>query len=105
MQLLTPLHLESFELLCDQWDIYQTKSIGIRKGSLSETFATDKGYEQRSPHAVARDKAFDSFMQLAAKFGLTPYALKSIQSKSRGGGGNSPTDPVSEFAAAKYETD
>lgn len=108
LRLLTALHLETFEALCDWWHVYQDNKVFLQANPDRETFCTDSGYEQRSPYAVARNEAFENFLKLSAKFGLTPEALKKLQGGRGGGGKPAAEDPagaIGEFAAEKYSDD
>ena len=105
LRLLTSLHLETFEALCDWWDVYQTNKLFLQKHPDREMFATDSGYEQRSPRAVQRNEAFENFLKLSAKFGLTPDALKRLQGRRAAGKSSpadDPADAIGRFAMGKY---
>ena len=108
MQWLTPLHLESLEALCDWWHVYFEAKLYLQDNPTKATFATESGYEQRSPVAIARNEAFQNFSALCARFGLTPEALAKLHGRGSGRRGGVPAaeDPagkVAAFAARKYE--
>ena len=106
LHLLTSLHLESLEALCDQWHNYQTHKIHLQQFPADEFFETESGYQQRSPRSVAREKAFDNLTRLWPKFGLTPESLKKIKRirATETPGQAAIADALGEFAAEKYES-
>lgn len=104
------LHLESFETLCDWWDVYQTNKLALIANPDAAYFTTESGYQQRSPVAVARNEAFTNFLKLSEQFGLTPEATRKVNSGANGGsrvsrGNTEADDPaatIKMFAARKY---
>jgi P27 family predicted phage terminase small subunit len=108
LRMLTRLHLESLELMCDWWDVYQVHKLHLQKHPDAEFFTTDSGYEQRSPRATARDGAYTNFVKLATQFGLTPQSsgriAKGRPSRAKPTG-DDPSDEIGKFAASKYGED
>lgn len=98
-KILTPLHLESFRVLCETWQQYREHSDRLAK--LDDwTFSTDRGYVAELPEVRLRQRALDTLTRLWPKFGLTPEALAKIN--KHGGAPKGKLSPLEQFAAAKY---
>lgn len=98
-KILTPLHIDSFRVLCEQWQQYRRLS-ELLDGSESLTFTTDRGYVQEIPEVRLRQVALANLQKLWPKFGLTPEALAKLG--KHGGARGKKLTPLEEFAAAKY---
>lgn len=99
-RILTPLHLESFGVLCETWQSYRTLTDYL--GALKDwTFTTDKGYMAEIPQVRLRQVALLTLQRLWPKFGLTPEALAKLN--KHGGARGKRLTPLEEFAASKYE--
>jgi len=108
LRLLTALHLDTLEILCHWYDVFMVKHVALSKNPSLETFETDSGYQQKTPAAAMRDKAYEHWTKLLPRFGLTPEALKKLKrlKEPAAGSGRSsgpPADPVAAFAASKYD--
>lgn len=109
LRLLTALHLDTLEVLCHWFQVFMQKHLALQDNPALETFETDSGYQQKTPAAAMRDKAYEHWTKLLPRFGLTPEALKKLKrlkEPAAGGSGRSggvSVDPVAAFAAAKYE--
>lgn len=108
LRLLTPLDLEALEALCHQWDDYLTWHLAIQRDPSLAIVEYESGARQKSPEASLRDSAYDRWLKLLPRFGLSPEHLRKLRrlkepSGSRGGSpGQVETDPVAEFARQKY---
>lgn len=109
LRLLTALHLEALEALCHQWDDYLTWQIAIRKKPALAIVEFESGARQKSPEATLRDSAYDRWLKLLPRFGLSPEhlrKLKRLKEPTAGGGRGSrardDVDPVAAFARQKY---
>ncbi|QDV24402.1 phage terminase small subunit P27 family [Aureliella helgolandensis] len=98
--ILTPLHTDTFRVLCETWQEYRTLSQWLEADPSRMTFTTNSGYEQVTPQVTQRDKANANLQKLWAKFGLTPNALAQLGKhggvKARG------VSPLTQFAQKKY---
>ncbi len=99
--ILTPMHVQTFRVLCEQWQTYRSLTKWLSDDPSRYTFCTDKGYESETPQVRQRDKALDQLQKLWLKFGLTPHALATLN-KQRGKY-VSQIPAISQFAKSKYE--
>lgn len=102
LEILTPLHLRTFRVLCDQWQTYRRLTVWLEADPGRLTFTTENGYEQETPQVRLRDKALDQMQKLWLKFGLTPHALATLN-KQRGNKGGPLSSEIERFAKEKYE--
>lgn len=103
LNILTPLHLETFRVLCEQWQQYRALSVWLEADPTRMTFEMPSGYQQETPQVRQRDKALASLQKLWLKFGLTPHALTQLG--KHGGVKGSRLPKISEFAKRKYDND
>ncbi|QDV26728.1 phage terminase small subunit P27 family [Aureliella helgolandensis] len=101
--ILTPLHTETFRVLCETWQEYRTLSQWLEADPSRMTFITASGYEQETPQLRQRDKAAATLQKLWSKFGLTPNALAQLG--KHGGVKARTASAISKFAQKKYEND
>lgn len=99
--ILTPLHLQSFRVLCEQWQSYRSLSVWLDEDPTRMMFTTENGYSQETPQVRQRDKALASLQKLWLKFGLTPHALCTLG--KHGGIGKQQMSKIAEFAKSKYQ--
>ena len=99
-QILTPLHLESFVLLCEQYHRYRRLSAWLEEDPGREIFITENGYQQETPQVRMRDKALAALYALWPKFGMTPFALAQMRKHGGVAAGKLPT--IVKFAQRKY---
>jgi P27 family predicted phage terminase small subunit len=99
--ILTPLHLESFRVLCEQWQLYRTLTdwLDADPDRLYVTYKT--GAQQQSPQVQLRERALESLRNLWMKFGLTPHGLAALG--KHGGVAKKQLSNIEEFAKKKYE--
>lgn len=97
--ILTPLHLQTFRVLCECWQEYRRLSVWLDADPGRYYFETESGYQQESPQVRLRDKALASLQKLWLKFGLTPHALTQL---GKHGGGKRALPKISAFAKKKY---
>lgn len=109
LRVLTRLDLEALEAMCHQWHDYLTWQLMIQADPALAIVEYESGARQKSPEASLRDAAYDRWLKLLPRFGLSPEHRRKLKKlKESGGGstrGSSPDvgrDPVAEFAAAKY---
>lgn len=101
LNILTPLHMQTFRVLCEQWQEYRRLSVWLDADPSRMTFTTNSGYEQETPQVRQRDKALASLQKLWLKFGLTPHALAQLG--KHGGVCNQQLPTIKQFAKKKYE--
>ena len=99
--ILTSLHVQTFRVLCEQWQTYRALTTWLNDDPSRYTFVTESGYESETPQVRQRDKALDQLQKLWLKFGLTPHALATLQ-KQRGKS-VSQLPAIAQFAKEKYE--
>lgn len=99
--ILTPLHMDTFRVLCEQWHEYRRLSIWLDEDPSRMVFQTDNGYMQETPHVRLRDKALAAMQRAWSKFGLTPHALAQLG--KHGGVGRKQLPAIAQFAKRKYE--
>lgn len=99
LSILTPLHLQSFQVLCEQWQMYRELTKWLNEDPTRLYFTTATGYEQESPQVRLREKALASLRNLWMKFGLTPHGLVALGKH----GGKKTLSAIEEFAKRKYE--
>jgi P27 family predicted phage terminase small subunit len=100
-KILTPLHLESFTLLCEQYHRYRRLSKWLDEDPDREVFTTENGYQQETPQVRMRDKALAALYSLWPKFGMTPFAL--AQMRKHGGVAGRSLPSIVNFAKRKYD--
>ncbi len=66
-QILTPLHLESFVLLCEQYHRYRRLSSWLDEDPGREVFVTENGYQQETPQVRMRDKSLGGTVRIVAQ--------------------------------------
>lgn len=101
LRLLTRLDLETLEALCHQWHDYMTWHMLLRRDPQRAIVEFESGARQKSPEATLRDSAYDRWLKLLPRFGLSPEArrkLKRLKEPAAVEG-----DPVAAFARQKYE--
>lgn len=98
--ILTPMHVQTFRVLCEQWQTYRALTVWLNQDPSRYTFITESGYESETPQVRQRDKALDQLQKLWLKFGLTPHALATLN-KQRGKFA-SQTPAITHFARRKY---
>lgn len=109
LRLLTALHLEALEALCHQWHDYLTWQLAIQKKPELAIVEYESGARQKSPEATLRDSAYDRWLKLLPRFGLSPEHLRKLKrlkeppSGGRGARARDEVDPVAAFARQKYE--
>lgn len=108
LRLLTALDLEALEALCHQWDDYLTWHMMIQRDPQRAIVEYESGARQKSPEATLRDSAYDRWLKLLPRFGLSPEHLRKLKrlkepAVGRGGRAQVETDPVAAFARRKYE--
>jgi P27 family predicted phage terminase small subunit len=101
LNILTPVHLQSFRVLCEQWQQYRSLTVWLDEDPARMMFTTDKGYSQETPQVRQRDKALAALQKLWLKFGLTPHSLAQLN--KRGGIGRQQMPKIAQFAKAKYD--
>lgn len=99
--ILTPMHVQTFRVLCEQWQTYRALTQWLNEDPSRYTFITESGYESETPQVRQRDKALDQLQKLWLKFGLTPHALATLN-KQRGKF-VSQIPAITAFAKSKYE--
>lgn len=99
--ILTPIHVQTFRVLCEQWQTYRALTSWLNDDPSRYTFITESGYESETPQVRQRDKALDQLQKLWLKFGLTPHALATLN-KQRGKF-TSQIPAITAFAKSKYE--
>ena len=99
--ILSPLHIDTFRVLCEQWQTYRSLTIWLDEDPSRMTFSTESGYMQETPQVRSRDKALAALQKLWLKFGLTPHALAQLN-KQRGARGSG-VPAIAQFAKKKYE--
>lgn len=109
LRLLTRLDLEALEALCHQWHDYLTWQLLIQRDPDRAIVEFESGARQKSPEATLRDSAYDRWLKLLPRFGLSPEhrrKLKRLKESTGGGRGSRPqtpeVDPVAAFARQKY---
>jgi P27 family predicted phage terminase small subunit len=107
LKLLTPLDLEALEALCHQWQDYLVWHLMIQADPKLAIVEFDSGARQKSPEATLRDSAYDRWLKLLPRFGLSPEHLRKLrrlkEPASAGRGDRRVTeDPVAAFARRKY---
>lgn len=100
--LLTRLHLETFAILCEQYQEYRTLSAWLQEDPSRATIMTANGYDVVAPQVKMRDTALTNLNRLWLKFGLTPHALAGMRKHGGISGGASRLPPVVQFAKNKY---
>lgn len=110
LRLLTALHLEALEALCHQWHDYLTWHLAIQADPDKAIVEFDSGARQKSPEATLRDSAYDRWLKLLPRFGLSPEHLRKLKrlkepapATGRGSRARDDFDPVAAFARQKYE--
>ncbi len=73
-EILTKLDLIAFSLMCHFWDTYQTADEQLRK--TGSTYTTPRGRTETHPLVKIKKANADSFLGLAAQFGMTPASRK-----------------------------
>jgi P27 family predicted phage terminase small subunit len=99
--ILTPLHLESFRVLCEQWQMYRALTDWLDADPTRLFFTTDNGYQQETPQVRLREKALAALKSLWMKFGLTPHGLAALG--KHGGVAKKQMPAIADFAKRKYE--
>jgi len=106
LRLLSPLDLEALEALCHQWHDYLTWHLQIQKDPTRAIVEYESGARQKSPEATLRDAAYDRWLRLLPRFGLSPEYLRKLKRLKPPAGSRGQTDskvdPVAAFAAQKY---
>jgi len=109
LRVLTRLDLEALEALCHQWNDYLTWQLEIQENPDKAIVEYESGARQKSPEATLRDSAYDRWLKLLPRFGLSPEhrrKLKRLKESVGGGRGHRPSsdtgDPIAAFARAKY---
>lgn len=106
LRLLTALDLEALEAMCHQWHDYLTWHLLIQADPERAIVEFESGARQKSPEATLRDSAYDRWLKLLPRFGLSPEHLRKLKRlKEPAAGGRRAqveVDPVAAFAAAKY---
>jgi P27 family predicted phage terminase small subunit len=100
-RVLTPLHLEALETLCDAWGTYRRLSDWLAADPSRWTFETAAGYEQEAPQVRLLGGAVKELLRLWAHFGLTPHSEARLV--PRRGGQVSAADPAAALMAAAGE--
>lgn len=100
LRILTPLHIDSFRVLCELWQEYRELTVFLASDWERRFFETDKGYRLESPELRQRDKTLAAMCKMWLKFGLTPHAL--VQLGKHGGLSASQISKIAEFAKSKY---
>ena len=101
--IMTPLHMESFRVLCEQWQMYRMLTKWLDEDPSRLYFTTDNGYQQETPQVRLREKALAALKSLWMKFGLTPHGLVALG--KHGGAGGKQVSAIEQFAKKKYESD
>lgn len=110
LRVLTRLDLEALEALCHQWHDYLTWHMMIQHAPEKAIVEYESGARQKSPEATLRDSAYDRWLKLLPRFGLSPEhrrKLKRLKEPARGGRSGSrdkdpDVDPIAAFARRKY---
>jgi P27 family predicted phage terminase small subunit len=98
---LTPLHMETFRVLCEQWQEYRRLAIWLDEDPDRMVFITQTGYMQETPYVRLRDKALAAMVRIWAKFGMTPQSLAQLG--KHGGVGKKTQPAIAQFARKKYD--
>jgi P27 family predicted phage terminase small subunit len=105
-RVLTPLHLEALETLCDQWACYVTLKIWLGEDASRWTTVTETGYESESVQARAMGNAHRNLLRLWAHFGLTPHAeSRLLPERGPGTKGHNPAGMLMDAADEKTRYD
>lgn len=99
VNLLTGLHLNTFAVLCEQYQEYRAYADYLAEDPMRCLFTTDNGYQQETPQVRMRNNALNNLNKLWAKFGLTPHGLSTMR---KHGGVTAKLNPVQELARRKY---
>lgn len=106
LRVLTRLDLEALEALCHQWHDYLTWQLAIQRDPERAIVEYESGARQKSPEATLRDSAYDRWLKLLPRFGLSPEARRKLKRLKESGGARGQaavdTDPVAAFARGKY---
>lgn len=100
--ILSPMHLDTFRVLCEQWQSYRSLTVWLDEDPERMTFCTESGYMQETPQVRQRDKALAALTKLWLKFGLTPHSLAQLNKQRGSKGGALPV--IAQFAKRKYES-
>jgi P27 family predicted phage terminase small subunit len=109
LRVIRMMDLEALEALCHQWHEYLVWHMQILADPTRAIVSYEgSGSRQKSPEATLRDSAYDRWLKLLPRFGLSPEHLRKLSKlkpavASRRTQTDDEPDPVAKFARRKYD--
>jgi P27 family predicted phage terminase small subunit len=110
LKLIRAMDLEALEAMCHQWHEFLTWHLIILEDPERAIVEYgESGARQKSPEATLRDSAYDRWLKLLPRFGLSPEHLRKLTKLKPAASGRrvhteDDPDPVANFARRKYES-